>query len=143
MPTIADVMTKPVTHISPIDTHLRAARLMRQLDVGSLPVCIDDKPVGIVTDRDLVVRGIADERDPQECTVEGVMTRDLHTIGWQAPVAEALAVMEQAQVRRLVVVNESGGIVGIVSLGDLAVRQPQPVQATLEKISESPTERAA
>lgn len=134
--TMHDVMTKVVTAISPVDTQRQAAKLMRKLDVGSLPVCIEGKPVGIVTDRDLVLRSMADGRDADDCTVEAVMTRDLHTISDRAAVADAMAMMQSTQVRRLIVTDEAGQMVGIVSLGDLALRQPQPVQATLARISE-------
>lgn len=134
MTTVADVMTASVTPIAPTATLREAARLMRELNVGVLPVCEAGKPVGLVTDRDLVVRGLADGRESSHAAAEA-MTRELHTVRATDTVDAALRQMQAAQVRRLLVVDDAGRLAGIVSLGDLALRQNRSLDDTLEKIS--------
>jgi CBS domain-containing protein len=99
-----------------------AARRMKSLDIGSLPVCgANDRLVGMITDRDIVLRGVADRRDLQEVKVQEIMTPDVQYCFEDQPVQHAAKLMRDKQIRRLVVLNENHRLVGIVSLGDLAV----------------------
>jgi len=119
---VSEVMTRNVECIRPGDSILQAARKMRKIDVGPLPVCgDDDKLVGMVTDRDIVVRAVADARDMDETKVQDVMTPDIHFCLESHDVRRAAQVMHDKQVRRLVVLSDDRRLVGIVSLGDLAV----------------------
>jgi CBS domain-containing protein len=119
----SDVMTTNVEYVRPGDTVAHAAERMRDLDIGALPVCDENgKLVGMVTDRDVVIRATADGGDPRSTQVRAVMTPHVVTIRNDRSVAEAAQLMEEHQIRRLVVVERTGRPVGIVSLGDLAVR---------------------
>lgn len=135
MTTIAEIMTPGVTHITAKTTVQEAARLMRDLDVGALPVMDGDKPMGIITDRDLVVRCAAQGRQPTDAIDHG-MTKTVETVKTTDDINTAMSRMEAAQIRRLLVLDPSGKLAGIVSLGDLAVRQQKSLDETLEKISE-------
>jgi CBS domain-containing protein len=117
---VADVMTRnPV--VCRLDTPLSAAAtIMRDRDIGDLLVEQDGRLVGIVTDRDIVVRGLAEGRDPGSLTVGDVATGPVECVETEAEVNEAARRMEQSAVRRLAVIDATGRPVGIVTLGDLA-----------------------
>ena len=106
--------------------------------VGSLPVCENDRLVGMLTDRDIVVRAIADGCDTKTTTAREIMTPDIVYCFEDQDVQEAARLMEQNQIRRLVVLNRDKRLVGIVSLGDLAVETGDEhlTGKTLEKVSE-------
>jgi CBS domain-containing protein len=138
--TIRDVMTRDVVMIEPEASLTEAARRMRGLDVGPLPVVDGGLLVGMVTDRDIAIRGAAEARDPSATSVAEVMTRDVVCCFEDDDVQQAARTMQRHQLRRLVVVDVSGRVAGIVSLGDLAVRSNERLAGeTLEKISEPPT----
>ena len=118
---IKDVMTTSVECVRPETTLQEAAAKMRSLNVGSLPVCEGDRPIGIVTDRDIVIRAIAEGRDPRTARVPEVMTADLVSVLETADVKDAARLMKDRQIRRIVVIDPSKRVVGIVSLGDIAV----------------------
>ena len=118
--TIREIMTKNPTTIQPSTPLAKAARLMRDEDVGLLPVVDGDQLAGTITDRDIVVRAIAEGRDATSTTVGELASRDLVTIDPQQPLDEALRLMAQHQVRRLPVVEEDGRLVGIVAQADVA-----------------------
>ena len=118
--TIGEIMTKNPTTIQPSTPLAEAARLMRDEDVGLLPVVDGDQLSGTITDRDIVVRAIAEGRDATSTTVGELASRDLVTIDPQQPLDEALRLMAQHQVRRLPVVEEDGRLVGIVAQADVA-----------------------
>jgi CBS domain-containing protein len=118
---ISDVMTPHAKCIGPDLTLTHAANQMRELDVGSLPICENDRLVGIVTDRDLALRGITEARDPRSVTIREVMSPGIVYIYDDQDVEEAARLMEVKQIRRLPVLNRDKRLVGIVSLGDLAV----------------------
>jgi len=135
---IREIMTREVQVID-ADANLRdAAQMMRDLDVGGLPVCENDRLRGFVTDRDIVVRAIAEGKDPAACTVGEVMTGKLIWCFEDADVEEAGRLMEENQVRRLVVLDRDKRLAGIVSLGDLAVEAEDEEFAgeVLEQVSE-------
>jgi len=116
---IEDLMTRNVTSIRPQDTIERTAQLMNECNVGSLPVCEGHKVIGIVTDRDIVLRCIAAGKNVQQAVSE-VMTPNPVTAGPQMDVHEAMKIMSQRKVRRLPVV-ENNVLIGMIALGDLAV----------------------
>ncbi|WP_406698935.1 CBS domain-containing protein [Singulisphaera sp. Ch08] len=119
---VKDIMTPNAECIRPNDTLQDAAKRMRDLDVGPLPVCGDnDRLSGMITDRDIVIRAIADGKDPKTTTVREAMseTKIIYCFEDQ-DVDEAARTMQERQVRRLVVLNRAKRMVGIISLGDLA-----------------------
>jgi len=131
-------MTRGVECISPDDTLQQAARKMRDLDVGPLPVCGDnDRLAGMITDRDIVVRAVAEGWAPDSRQVRDVMTPEGVYCYEDQDVDEAAAQMRDRQIRRLVVLNRDKRLVGIVSLGDLAVETGDEHLAskTLEEVS--------
>jgi CBS domain-containing protein len=107
------------TTVSPSQSVVEAARLLRDEDVGSLPVCEDDRVIGMVTDRDIVVRGVADGNDPRQLSVQDVASRSVQTVEPDQDLDEALRIMASAQVRRLPVV-EGGRLVGMLAQADVA-----------------------
>lgn len=118
---LKDLMTSPVQCIAPGASLAEAARAMGALDVGALAVAKDGKLVGILTDRDLAIRGVAQGLDPG-ARVEEVMTPQVVSAAVDTPIRDAVRMMEQMRVRRLVITDSAGAAVGIVSLGDLAQR---------------------
>ena len=136
---VSEVMTRNVECVCPGDSLLTASRKMRKLDVGPLPVCGDnDKLVGMLTDRDIVVRAVADARDMEETKVQDIMTPDIQFCLENHDVAHVARIMHDKQVRRLVVLNDDRRLVGIVSIGDLAVeaRDDEMTGEALEGISQ-------
>jgi CBS domain-containing protein len=117
---IRDLMTTNPTTVDPSATVVDAARAMRQQDVGPVPVVENDRLAGIVTDRDIVLRVVAEGADPQSTTVGEIMSSDLVTVDPDQPLDEALRLMAQHQVRRLPVCEEDGRLVGIVAQADVA-----------------------
>jgi CBS domain-containing protein len=101
---------------------VEAARLMRTEDVGSLPIVEGERLFGMLTDRDITVRVVAEGKDPQATTVGDVASRDIVSIDPQQDLDEALRLMAQHQVRRLPVVEEDGRLVGIVAQADVATQ---------------------
>jgi CBS domain-containing protein len=118
---LKDVMTREVAVVPPDATLEHAAARMRDLNVGSLPVCDGERLLGMVTDRDITVRSTAAGRDPGTVPVREAMTDDVVYGFEDQDVQEAARVMEERQIRRLVVLNQEKQLVGIVSVDDLAV----------------------
>lgn len=118
---VAEVMTRSVDVAHPDSRLLEAAERMRQLDAGVLPVVDGERLVGMVTDRDITVRATAEGRDPVTTKVSEVMTPEVVFTYDDEDVKDAAKLMQERQVRRLVVLNREKKLVGIVSLGDLAV----------------------
>jgi CBS domain-containing protein len=135
---VQEVMTHEVKCTSPETTIRDAARLMRDLDVGPIPICDGDRLVGLVTDRDIVVRAVAEGLDVNSTRVSDVMSPGIIFCFEDQETSEVARIMEDNQVRRLVVLNRSKRLVGIVSLGDLATQtdDDQLIGNTLETISE-------
>jgi CBS domain-containing protein len=134
---VGQVMTVPVQVVHPSDTLRAAAEEMRALNVGSIPVADGDKAVGVITDRDLVVRAVALGHDPDTSTVSEVMSDVVQWCRPDTPIEEAAQLMKEHQIRRLVVVDDEHRLVGIVSLGDLAQgASDRLARETLEAISE-------
>ena len=136
MTKVGEIMTRSVAVVQQDDSLQQAAQKMKTLNVGSLPVCDGDAMVGVVTDRDIAVRGVAAGMVPQESRVSDVMTADVRWCSESDGVEQAMELMGEAQVRRLAVLDENRKIVGVISLGDLATRQSAHTDATLREISE-------
>jgi len=126
-----------VTPETPIS---EAARLMKSDDVGSLPILEGERLAGIVTDRDIVLQAVAEEKDPRGMPVREVASRELVTIGPEEDLSEALRLMASHQVRRIPVVDEDSRLVGIVAQADIAreVKDKDSGQM-LQGISQMPT----
>ena len=135
MTTIQQIMTRGVEVIQRDATLQHAAERMRALDVGSLPVADGKALAGMVTDRDITVRGVASGMIPQEALVSDVMTEEVRWCQETDTVEQVLEQMGDAQVRRLAVLNEAREVVGIVALGDLATRQSADTDEALREIS--------
>jgi len=136
---VGDVMTRGVECIRPSDSIATAAERMRDLDVGALPVCGEnDRLAGMVTDRDITIRGTASCCGPAETTVEEVMTPNIVFCFEDQDIEEATRLMEEHQIRRLPVLNRDKRLVGILSLGDVAIETHDEHLAgsALEAISE-------
>lgn len=112
-------MTTDVRSISANDSISEAANIMKQLDVGAVPVTDNDILVGIITDRDLVLRGLAEGKNSDE-RVSTIMTKDITTVNPEMDVHKVADIMASKQIRRLPIV-ENDRLVGIVSIGDMAV----------------------
>ena len=119
MPYLRDIMTTNVDYVTPLDNVFEVAVKMKNDNVGIIPVCEDGTLLGVITDRDLVVDGIA-EKHPGSTRVTDIMHGDVVTANPDTTDEEAAALMAQHKIRRLPVL-ENGKLVGIVSLGDLAV----------------------
>ena len=118
---VSEVMTRAVDVINPEATLDEAAERMKTLDVGPLPVCDGDRLLGMITDRDITVRATAESRDPTTTRVSEIMTPEVVFTYEDEDIKEAAKLMKDHQLRRLVVLNRDKKLVGIVSLGDLAV----------------------
>lgn len=136
MPTVSEIMSTDVQVVEPQETLRHAAELMQTLDVGSLPVCEGNRLLGMLTDRDITVRGIAEGLNADEACVSDVMSPGVEYCTVDQDTEEVLRLMGDKQVRRLPVVDGDKLLVGIVSLGDLALRQPGHVDQTVREISE-------
>ena len=135
--TVADVMTKNCKTVDAGATLVEAARIMRDDDVGAVIVTSGDKIQGIATDRDIVVRALADGQDPSSCKVSDICSSGVTTASPQDSVEDALRTMEKENIRRLPVV-EGGRPVGLVSLGDLS--EVTDTGDTLRDIAKAPAD---
>lgn len=136
---IENAMTRGVECVRPDDSICQAAQRMAELDVGALPVCgPNDKLVGMITDRDITIRATAGSRDPDSTPVRDIMTPKVVCCFADQDITEAARLMEERQVRRLAVLDNDNRLVGILSLGDVAVRvhDDRLSGEALEKISE-------
>jgi len=135
---VKDVMTRGVEVVRPDSTVQEAAAKMKSLNVGPMPVCEGDRVAGILTDRDIVVRVVAEGRDSRTTRVQDVMTRDVVCVTEGDDVKDAARRMKESQVRRLLVCTPDKRLQGIVSLGDLAVetRDDKMSGDVLEKVSQ-------
>jgi CBS domain-containing protein len=117
---IRDAMTSSPSNVEMSSSVVEAARLMKSEDVGSIPVTEGDRLVGIVTDRDIAIRVVAEGKDVQSVTVGEIASKELVTVDPQQDLDEALRLMAKHQVRRLPVVEEDGRLVGILAQADVA-----------------------
>lgn len=136
-PKCVDVMKREVAHVGPDDQVLRAAQLMRDRDVGFLPVCqADGKIVGVITDRDLAVRVVADRLDPTTA-VRQVMNREVVACAADDDLTRAEDLMAKHRKSRLAVCDADDRVIGVISLSDVAKREDRPEAAgtTLRHVS--------
>jgi len=135
---LKDIMTPGVEVISPQATLQEAAQKMEQFDIGPLPICDGERLVGMLTDRDITVRAVAKGWDPRTTSVREAMSPELVYGLEEQDIQDAARLMEQYQIRRLPVVNREKRLVGIVSLGDLAIEGANQALAgeVLEQVSE-------
>jgi CBS domain-containing protein len=133
--TVEEIMTRDPRTVNADDAIVEAARTMRDSDIGDVVVLEDGQVSGIVTDRDIVVRGVAEGRDADSTTVSEVCTTGIETIDPDSSVDDALRMMREHDIRRLPV-TKNGRPVGILSLGDLAVeREPESTLADISAAS--------
>jgi CBS domain-containing protein len=116
---VKEIMSRNVEAIAADSNLVAAASHMRRLDIGFLPV-LDRDVAGVITDRDIVVRAIAEAKNPTETKVGDVMTRDVEIVTEDQEVELAAAVMKDKQIRRVIVKDTANAYVGVLSLGDLA-----------------------
>lgn len=133
---ISDVMTPNPKTVQLSDDLQTAARIMRDEDTGAVPVLEDGRVVGMVTDRDIVIRAVAD--GDFDCTIDDIVTDDVVCATPEMSTSEASELMSEHQIRRLPVVDDDERLVGIVSIGDIAVKEGRDSRTgeTLENISE-------
>jgi CBS domain-containing protein len=132
---IVAVMTPNPRTVQPGDTLQAAAQLMDELNVGVLPVTDGTRLMGMLTDRDIVVRSTSAGQDPRTATVADAMSGDVRTLPPDASVLDAIRMMQDQQLRRVPVVDARGTLVGILSLGDLADAGTPEAADALEAIS--------
>jgi CBS domain-containing protein len=122
---VKEVMHKGVEWVGPDTPIIEIAKLMQRHDVGSIPIGENDRLIGMVTDRDIVCKGLAkDGFDPRSGTARDVMTAGIHCCGEDDDLAKAVRHMESLQVRRLPVINKNKRMVGMLSLGDVSSSAP-------------------
>jgi CBS domain-containing protein len=132
---VRDIMTREVRLLSPDQTIREAARLMAEVDAGALPVGENDRLVGMITDRDIVIRAVAQGR-PVDTKVAAVMSKEVLYCFDTDDLDEVSRSMGKAQVRRLPVINADKRLVGIISLGDLARSEgPTTIGRTVSRVS--------
>lgn len=141
MQMVSEVMTRNVQFVTPQETVRRVAQMMDELNVGALPVCEGERLVGIVTDRDITVRGTSAGAVPDETVVDEVMSTDVRWCFEDQSLDEVMQQMADTQIRRVPVVthDETHRLVGIVSLGDVVTKsgdaQTEDVRQMMERVS--------
>jgi CBS domain-containing protein len=121
---VKDAMTRRVELLGPDETLVAAARRMRDVGVGALPVCLEGRVLGFITDRDIVVRAVAAGCDPATTTVRSAMTAQVVECGAEEDLADAAARMERGAVRRAVVLDAERQLAGMLSVDDIALLSP-------------------
>jgi CBS domain-containing protein len=140
---VKELMTSDPAKVGPDDVIAKAATLMKQEDCGAIPVVRDGLLIGIITDRDITIRGVAEGRDAKTTKVSEIMSADPITIAPDADLAEAATIMAKSQIRRLPVV-ENGQLLGIIVTAQLARREKTSATGeTIKDISEPATGRAS
>ena len=141
---VSDAMTGQVTTAAPTDTVRKVAQMMAHVETGAVPVVDDGKVVGLVTDRDIVLRVVAEGRSFDSPISEAMSDGEVFSVGEDDVLADATAKMASHQIRRLIVLDDAGKLTGILSLGDVAKDYgAKQVGKTLEDISSGPADAAA
>ena len=133
---VRDIMTRDVRVASPSDNLKRAAQIMEEHDFGMLPVGDEGRLVGMLSDRDITIRAVARGVSPDTGKVRDIMSAEVKYVYDDDSVEDAARSMSDLQVRRLPVLDRDKRLVGIVSLGDLAINQPKPAGDALHEISQ-------
>jgi CBS domain-containing protein len=131
---VKEAMHKGVEWVSPDTPVTELAKLMRKYDVGSIPIGENDRLIGMVTDRDIVCKGLADDGfDAKRATARTVMTPGIHCCREDDDLAKAVRHMEELQIRRLPVINKNRRMVGMLSLGDISHSAPNDLLSECTK----------
>ncbi|HEX5412200.1 MAG TPA: CBS domain-containing protein [Terriglobia bacterium] len=143
MTSCSELMTRNPASCLPSDSAFDAAKLMKQQDIGPIPVVESresNRLVGIITDRDLTLRVLAERRDPETTKVGEIMSRNPAVCNQAENVQTALNTMSSRQVRRIPVINDQRGLVGIISQADIATRMgaPRKIAAVVQRVSTAP-----
>lgn len=138
---VSDIMTTDFEKIDADNSLFEAAQKMKSFNIGFLPVQEGDKLIGLLTDRDIVIRGLAEDLEPRRTSVKNIITSDIVYCYEDESVEDAARLMEDNQVRRLIVVDHEQRPIGVVSIGDIAVKsgQVQLAGEILERVSEPAT----
>lgn len=128
---VKEAMHKGVEWVSPSTTVLELAKLMREHDIGAIPIGENDRLVGMVTDRDIVCRGLANGKDPRKLTAKDVMSKGISCCRADEDIDDATRKMELKQVRRLPVIDKDKRMVGMLSLGDVSNAADQEMSGEL------------
>ena len=135
---LKEMMTTGVETMAPNASLSDAARRMKEKDIGLLAIAEDDNVFGVLTDRDIVIRGLAEDMDPTATDVTEVMSEQALSMSQSTPVEEAVNAMEAQQVRRILVADEAHQLVGVISLGDLATRGGQQMAGeVVQKVADA------
>jgi CBS domain-containing protein len=134
---IREIMTTNVECVSPDTGILDLANKMKSLDVGFIPICENDRLAGTVTDRDIVIRAVAAGRDISTTTARDIMTHDVFYCFEEENVKDVAARMREKEVRRMLILNASKRLVGVVSLGDISKVEEKESGKTLKDITEA------
>jgi CBS domain-containing protein len=137
---ISEIMTRDPELIDPTASIRDAARRMKDEDIGALPIGENDRLIGMVTDRDIAIRAVAEDRDPNSTTVRDVMSAKVFYCFEDDDVEDAARCMAENQVRRLPILNRDKRLTGIVALADIAQSGEECEKTALEGVSEPSTE---
>jgi CBS domain-containing protein len=137
---IKEIMTSDPELIDPEASIRKAAKRMRDEDIGALPVGENDRLIGMVTDRDIALRGVAEDRAPETTTVRDVMSEKVYYCFEDDDIEDAAQCMAENQVRRLPILNRDKRLTGIVSLADIAQTGEECEKTALEGVSEPSSE---
>jgi CBS domain-containing protein len=138
--TVRDIMTENPACCTPDSNLQEVAKMMLDNDCGAIPVCEDmnnGKPLGVITDRDITVRTVAKGENPLEMTAESVMTKNVVTVTPETSVSECVGLMEENQLRRILVVDNDGKCVGMVAQADIAVKTENEAEDMVEEVSKA------
>src|SRR5262249_3427341 len=134
---VRELMTTNVECVSPETNAVQLSQKMKTLDVGFIAICETDRLMGTVTDRDIVIRGIASGRDLNTCTARDIMTQDVFWCFEDDDVKDVAQKMSNKEVRRMLILNEEKRLVGVVSLGDISKVEEKQSGKTLKDITEA------
>ena len=134
---VREIMTTNVECVSPDAGLLELANKMKTLDVGFIPICESDRLVGTVTDRDIVIRGLAGGKNINTCKARDIMTKDVFWCFEDEDVKEVAGKMREKEVRRMLILNPEKRLVGVVSIGDISKVEEKESGKTLKDITEA------
>lgn len=133
MKTVADIMSRDIVSLSPDDSIQYAAQQMCDIDVGIMPIADGNKLIGVVTDRDICCRAVAPGRNASQTSVKSIMSEEVVTCSPDTAISEAVELMSERQIRRLMIVDDERQLVGIVAQADVAT-EPGLQKATEELV---------
>jgi CBS domain-containing protein len=134
---VQEIMTTNVECVSPAAGLLELANKMKTLDVGFIPICESDRLAGTVTDRDIVIRGLAGGKDIKTCKASDIMTKDVYWCFEDEEVKDVASKMREKEVRRMLILNREKRLVGVVSIGDISKVEEKESGKTLKDITEA------